>query len=222
MKAIFASLIVFLSAYVSCHISPNVTFPMDEPTEETDCIYEILSDGIENPYVVCAIMGNMFRESKMQSNLWEGDWTGGKESDKFNEKVNLELSDPDEETKYYFTHWSPYAGHYGFGLCQWTAIERKEQLYDLAVETHRNIDDAALQADFVVWEWENSYEELREELADVEDLWKTTMRIASSYERCAVSEVSYEVRLQAAEYYWNWYVEGLRPDDSAAELNSKE
>lgn len=185
-----------------------MTFPIDEPTKEIDIIYETLSDGIDNPYIVCAIMGNMFKESKMQPHIWQGDWTHGEESKKFNEVINKDISSPSIETKEYFSHWSPFVGHYGFGLCQWTDIGRKEQLYDLAVSTNRRIDDVSLQADFVVWEWENSYQKLREDLEGVEDLWKATLFIASSYERCSVNEISYEVRLKAAEYYWNWYVEG--------------
>lgn len=208
MKQIIASLLIVLSAFVSHHPSPSVTFEMPEPTQDVDTIYEILSDGIDNPYIVCALMGNMFRESKMQPWIWQGEWTHGEESRKFNEKVNKDLQNPTDETKEYFSRWSPFVGHYGFGLCQWTAIGRKEQLYDLVVQTNRDIDDVSLQADFVVWEWNNVYDELREEIEDSQDLWKCTMRIASSYERCAVNEISYEVRLQAAEYYWDYYVDG--------------
>lgn len=217
---ILTSLVICISpaaaaeVYVSHHISSNVTFEMsDIPSATEQIVFDTLSSLLPNPVVVCAIMGNMYRESGMRTWIYEGDWSlKDCESRKFTDKINKSLENPTEETEDYFEKWVPFPGFEGFGLVQLTCHSFKETLYRRAVIEHRRIDDPVLQCeDLVYWLTGYYYDTLYKEIENTEDLWLATYKFASIYERCVVSEISYEIRLQAAEHYWYMFVE---PEDT--------
>ena len=178
----------------------------EEPGEIADEVYSRLMEFYDNPLIVCAFMGNMYRESDMTPWRWEGDDSDdGSYSAKLNETIMPDLGCPDDMTRYYFTHFSYMTGLYGFGLCQWTDIGRKLLMYDMAVETGRRLDDVSLQCDFLIWEMQNHYPELDEELREIEELDVLCNRIASTYERCHPGQMSITVRYAYAAYYYEQY-----------------
>lgn len=195
--------------YISNHPSPNITFEMnDEPTETEQIVWDFLYAEFDNPIVVCAIMGNMFKESKVQAWIYEGDWSKNDQASKdFVSKINAGLQNPTEETKEYFMKWVPFPGFEGFGLIQFTCHIFKESLYERAINENRKIDDPILQCEEIVWWTKNYYTDMYKTMNTTNDLWKAVLAFANEYEKCQPGAEGLEVRLQAAEHYWYMFYE---------------
>ena len=77
----------------------------------------------------------------------------------------------------------------GFGLAQWTYYNfttkrgRKLNLYDFWKRSGKALDDVAMQTDFSVWELQNEYGALYEELKKSNNLYYCTDLICKRYEQ---------------------------------------
>ena len=182
--------------------SPIVSEEMEiEEYRRARLIYETLYQHIPNPVGVAAIMGNMSHESRLCPWRYETDTTPGfQQSRELADKMNLTMDFPTRETRYMFAHYGVYANDMvGFGLCQWTALGRKELLYDFAVEQGKLLDDPVMQCEFLMWEMENSYPELLELLKGAETAWEAVLWFREIYEKADVGAMSTNKRIEAAE-----------------------
>ena len=166
-------------------------------------IYETLSEYFSNPVAVCSIMGNMARESRMCPWRYEGDDSESYAVSKaFAEVVNSDLKAPTRETRYYFSKFAVNLDNRtGFGLCQWTALGRKELLYDMAVETGLDIDDVTLQCQFLIWEMQVRYTELTEMMEEQTDSLLCLQYFMNGYEKAYSNMADLYRRHEAAEEF---------------------
>jgi hypothetical protein len=75
----------------------------------------------------------------------------------------------------------------GFGLCQWTAGQRKNWLLSFAKKSGVSVGDGEMQVEFFLWELREYYPGLWEMLCTSEDVNTCTDRICDTYERPAVN-----------------------------------
>lgn len=152
-------------------------------------IYNALRSGGLSPAGACAMMGNMYCESSMKSNIVE---------------TRCPLSGSDYTwnvdqgiiTKQEFCNDS-----FGYGLCQWTFHSRKEELYDFAMSKRVSIGNEKMQCEFCIWELKNHFENLYKYLCETDDLPKATERICAEYEQPAVN--NFAARINAAQKFYN-------------------
>ena len=178
--------------------------PIENKTEEylrAKLIYDTLYETIGNPIGVAAIMGNMSHESRLCPWRYETDTTPNfTQSRALTDQMNSTMDFPTRETRYIFAHRGIYSNDMvGFGLCQWTALGRKELLYDFAVETGRLLDDPEMQCDFLMQELTNRYPELLELLHGADTTWEAVLWFREIYERADVGAMSTNKRIEAAE-----------------------
>lgn len=180
----------------------------EEPCEVANIVHDRLMEEFDNEMIVAAFLGNMEKESQMIPGMYEGDWSDdAKYSYEYADKIGIydSLAYPTLETRYIFSHNGFKAGHYGYGLCQWTDTGRKQMLYDMAVEENLRLDDPNLQCDFIIWEMTTVYTDLYDDLKDCDSLETITMRVASTYERCNAYMASIAYRFGFAKYYYEYY-----------------
>ena len=131
------------------------------------------------PIAACAMGGNMMCESRMLSDIVQGDLSYSAKSKQYTADVDAgrrTLAD----------------GSTGYGLCQWTLKSRQQELYDFAKAHGVSVGDEAMQVDFVLHEMqtEAEYRELWEFLKVAQDMCGTAALICSSYERPAVFNIA--------------------------------
>ena len=111
------------------------------------------SKGIENDVAVASALGNTSAESGFKPNNLENDANAksGYSDEKFTELVdNRSISKEEFLSK---MEWSPYpnlGGIYGYGLAQWTAIGRKNNLWGYTIDSGKSIADTDAQISYLI------------------------------------------------------------------------
>ena len=154
-------------------------------------IYNALRAGGLSAAGACAVMGNMYCESGMKSNIVETrcsmsgvDYTRAVDSGTI--------------SKYHFIGDS-----YGYGLCQWTYFTRKTGLYDLAKSKDISIGNEEMQCQYCIQELKtDEYANLYEFLCSCSaaDLHDATSLVCTEYERPAVNNIA--PRFEAAQRFY--------------------
>lgn len=152
-------------------------------------IYNALRSGGLSPAGACAMMGNMWAESTLKSDIVEKRCSMGD----FDYTYAVDNG--------IITRWQFMSDSYGYGLCQWTYSTRKDHLYMFARERGVSISDEKMQCDFCLQELQTEYGELYRYLCTTDDIPKATERICAEYERPAVN--NFAVRINAAHGYFN-------------------
>ena len=136
----------------------------------------------------CAVMGNMYCESLLKSNIVE-------------KRCPMSDSDYTYNVDAGITSLSQFAhDSYGYGLCQWTYYTRKTELYNLAQTRETSISDEAMQCDLCINELSRDYSGLYQYLCGDCDLYTATSLVCCEYERPAVNNV--QPRYNAAQGYY--------------------
>ena len=136
----------------------------------------------------CAMMGNMYCESLLKSNIVETRCSlSGEEYTKRVDNGTMSLAQFQSDA-------------YGYGLCQWTYYTRKQALYNYAKSKGVSISDEAMQCEFCVKELKEGYSGLWSYLCSTTDLYTATSRICVEFERPAVNNVG--SRYSAAQGYY--------------------
>lgn len=154
-------------------------------------IYEALRRGGLSAAGACAMMGNMWAESGMKSNIVEKRCTLGDHDYTY-------AVDTGTISRYQFK-----IDAFGYGLCQWTYFSRKEELYDMARARNVSISDEAMQCELCLTELKRDYPALYQFLCTTDDISKAAEDICSQYERPAVNNFS--VRINAAVKFYNQF-----------------
>ena len=161
-------------------------------------IYNALRRGGLSHPGACAVMGNMYCESIMKSNIVEKRCPMGDADYTWN-------VDNGGMSKDQFIHDS-----YGYGLCQWTYWSRKAELYDLARDKGVSVSDEAMQCELCVKELRRDNGNLYGFLCGNCDLYTATSRVCCEYERPAVNNV--QPRFNAAQQFYGEFGDDYIPD----------
>ena len=152
-------------------------------------IYQALRQGGLTAAGACAMMGNMYCESLLKSNIVEKRCTLGDED--YTRAVDIGTI-----SRYQFK-----VDAFGYGLVQWTYPSRKEALYDYARSLNVSIGDEKMQCDFCIYELQTDYAGLYSYLCQTGDLPEATKRICAEYEQPVVN--NFADRINAAQRYYN-------------------
>ena len=101
-------------------------------TENSDYIWNYFITKIANPWGVAGLMGNLYAESGLNSDIVQGDIPYSDYSVEYTSQVNSGAI-----TEYDFVHNGPNGG--GYGLAQWTYYTRKQALYNMKKVTTTKI-----------------------------------------------------------------------------------
>ena len=161
-------------------------------------IYQALRQGGLSAAGTCAMMGNMYCESLLKSNIVETRCTLGG----FDYTYAVDVG---TISRYQFK-----VDAYGYGLCQWTYPSRKADLYDYARSQNVSIGDEKMQCDFCVFELQRDYAGLYQYLCTTDDLPEATKRICAEYEQPAVN--NFADRINAAQRFYNNLADSSEPE----------
>lgn len=150
-------------------------------------IYEYLKQGGLSHNGACAMMGNMYCESLLKSDIVEKRCSMSDEE--YTKAVNIGTI-----SCYQFSRDA-----FGYGLCQWTYWSRKDELWKRTVNQGLSISDEMAQCEFCVAELRRDYKFLYDFLAEDCDLYSATARICKEYERPAVNNI--DARFAKAKEY---------------------
>ncbi len=142
-------------------------------------ILSALVRGGMTPIAACAMGGNMMCESRMLSDIVQGDLSYSAKSKQYTADVDA-------------GHKTLADGSTGYGLCQWTLKSRQQKLYDFAKARGMSVGDEAMQVDFVLHEMQTEveYSALWSYLKTAQDLYGAAARICREYERPAVNNIA--------------------------------
>lgn len=146
----------------------------------------------------CAVMGNMYCESLMKSNIVEKRCPMSDSDYTWNvDNGGMSLSQ--------FAHDS-----YGYGLCQWTYYSRKTELYNLAKTKGVSVGDEEMQCELCINELRRDFSGLYQYLCGDCDLYTATSRVCCEYERPAVNNIGQ--RYNAAQQFYREFDGQPDPD----------
>lgn len=150
-------------------------------------ILTALVRGGMTPIAACAMGGNMMCESRMLSDIVQGDLSCSAKSKQYTADVDAgrrTLAD----------------GSTGYGLCQWTLKSRQKKLYDFAKARGVSVGDETMQVTFCLAELRGEYPALWEYLTTAQDLYDAAARICKEYERPAVNNIRDRIAYANALY----------------------
>lgn len=224
---LFTSFIVFLAFWFSKHgfdLNPDSHSKTDAPQEtaapvivldpsvvhkeavfttdedkraSADQIKEFLEENTDSEYLVSAIMGMMYRESRFFSYRVAHQRGNSME---FTKKIDEGLADG--STKDYFIDYTTYSSG-GYGLCMFSGAYLPD-LYDFAQEWGTSIGDAEMQCAFVVKDIKENHSVLYDSIINAKSAYEAGFQIARSYEGTAATDAV----AGNSEYYYKLYYSG--------------
>lgn len=154
------------------------------------------------------LMGNMYCESLLQSNIVE---TRCKLSaEEYTVRVDSGVISRETFIRDAF----------GYGLCQWTYPSRKEALFDFAKARGASIGDEAMQVAFCLQEFPNEAPDTWNLICSSNDIYKCAEWICKYYERPAVNNISQRFN-KAQEYYNEFNGIKIEPNDAINPVNDE-
>ena len=171
-------------------------------------IFDFFNEKIGNPIGVCALMGNLYVESKLDSGLLEGTKARkmGITSSEYRERVDNGIISRDA-----FSNDGA-----GYGLAQWTYWSRKQALYDFAKQRGVSISDLNMQLDYL-WKELQGYKVVITELKKATNLREASDVVCLKYEKPKVT--SYEYLQNRANFGQKYYDEFVQIKKDAKEVN---
>ena len=148
-------------------------------------IYDRLRTNGMTHEAACGMLGNMYAESTLQSNIAQRGMTSYSDS----EYTSRWDENPDFGVN----------GRVGYGLCQWTYNIRQRNLVNFARSKGVSVGDEQMQVDFCCLELQNEYSALWNYLCSCDDMFTATSRICREYERPAVNNI--DARYSYAQRY---------------------
>ena len=121
----------------------------------SDEIWLQLSSFINNDYGLAGLMGNIWAESGFKPNNVEnyGETHYGWTDDTYTAAVNNGTESFVRIYEFPNNRFHPL----GYGICQWTSVDRKQGLYDMKVQRGVSIANMHLQIDWLKHELSTSY-----------------------------------------------------------------
>ena len=147
-------------------------------------IYEILIAGGLSRAGALGVLGNMMAESSLKPNIVQRGCTTLSD-DEYTWKADRGLID--------------FAAPIGYGLCQWTYPQRKENLLSYAKKCGVSVGDRDMQARFCVKELKEDYPKLYKQLCETTSINGASDAVCVEYERPAVN--NYQARRNYAHQF---------------------
>ena len=138
-------------------------------------ILKLLVQGGMTPISACAMGGNMYCESTMESNIAQRGMTS--------------LSDAEYTAAADAGTINFVYDAVGYGLCQWTYYTRKQKLLEYARAYGTSVGDETMQVKFCLEELRTEYASLWSYLQTAQGLYEAAARICKEYERPAVNNI---------------------------------
>ena len=187
---------------------PVVKPPQNQSGAENEkVIWDFLKMKGFNDFATAGIMGNLYAESTLLSNILENKY-----------KLSLGLSNEsytkgvDDDTYKNFVRDSA-----GYGLAQWTYWSRKENLLNFAHSKSKSIGDLGMQLEFF-WGEIQEYPSVMSKLRTANSILDASNAILLEYERPA--DQSEAVRNKRAGYGQVYYSKYAKKITLAAEKSS--
>lgn len=104
----------------------------------------------------------------------------------------------------------------GYGLCQWTFITRKKNMYQFIIETlGKSIGDGKAQIDFLLWELSISYRDLVTKLKNSKTVKEASDLILTQFEKPAdQSETVKQLRSKYSQEFYDKFAKGADKKDN--------
>lgn len=151
-----------------------------------ETIYKTLVSAGMTPEGACGMLGNMYAESGLKSNIAQRGMTGLSD-DAYTAAADAGTVD--------FIHDAV-----GYGLCQWTYFTRKQALLNYARTVGKSVGNEEMQVAFCVQELKSDYPALWTQLCTTNDISVAACKVCTDYERPAVNNTGYRTS-KAQEYY---------------------
>ncbi len=136
-------------------------------------IWDFFMEKLDNPYGTAGLMGNLYAESGLQSNVLE-----------YYYQPILGFSSPEYTEAVDNGTYENFAKDVaGYGLAQWTMGVRKKGLLDYAKSTGRSIGDLTMQLEYLWMELNNDYPKVLEILKTATDLRSASDPVLTEFER---------------------------------------
>lgn len=104
---------------------------------------------------------------------------------------------------------------YGFGLVQWTTVERKRGLYERTVEKGKSIADEDIQLDYVIYELKNMFPKTFQVLKTTKSVKEASDYVLIHYEAPADTGTTMKnTRADYGQQYYDYFIENNKGDDN--------
>ena len=165
-----------------------------------------------NMAAACAVMTNLYAESGMQPNNLENTYNArfGLSDSQYTSRVNKgkkhngRYKTSSGSTRYFTRDYC------GYGICQWTSLNRRKNLLKKAVKDDVSIGDLEMQLEFLKYELKNSYPQVWATLKGVPNnargVYLAAMHFCISFEVPANTNATAASRARTAlATYWKTY-----------------
>ena len=114
------------------------------------------------------------------------------------------------------TFLNPLPGRvYGYGLAQWTSVNRKAGLYDLVKSRGVSIGDEETQIDFLIYELKNSYKSVYNVLISTNSIKEASDIVLVKFESPADTGTSVKnTRFNYAQQYYDTYLKNNKKEET--------
>lgn len=177
--------------------------------------WDQLYAGLQNPYAVAAILGNLEAESGINPKNLEGRGNTrlGMTDDEYTEAVDSGAITMDQFA----------TDGFGYGIAQWTYRTRKADLLEYAHSLAYSIGSLSMQVSFLLKELSEYYGSLKKELLDAASVEEANRLFMLKYEKPAnISEENIASRAALGHQFFNMYAEPEKdqPADEEPEVKN--
>ena len=171
--------------------------------DNAEYIWKWLWERIGNDYGTAGLMGNMCAESGLNPQNLQNSY----------EKL-LDMTDEEYTVAVTVGAYSEerfVSDGAGYGLCQWTAKERKQGLYDFAMLKNVSIGELQMQLEYLWTEMSGKYKGVMNTLLNAASVREASDAVLTGYEKPAdQSEENKIARAELGQMYYERYSHGQR------------
>ncbi len=189
-------------------------------TSTVKSVYKSMKEAGYRDEQIAGVLGNMYQESGVQSNVLEGQYRKGfgTTNAKYTEQVdNGTWRSPGYDAQVGDVHYHSDAGttfandHAGYGLCQWTSSGRKARLKAIADSKSASVSDVDVQIALLKEEldspstwagWQNAMNTFNGASEDEDGVMYSTVAFCKGFERPAISVDGMQTRISTALGYY--------------------
>lgn len=142
-----------------------------------------------NEYACAGACGNMMWESGLYSDNCENSWNS--KTGISDEQATRNCNDGTWDLNYFLydnttpstrSKWWVNPIGFGYGLSQWTSVDRRTKLWNRTIAQGIDIDNQQAQLDYIRWEFENGWSTVRTQLMRATSVYEATKIYCNGYE----------------------------------------
>ena len=177
--------------------------------ENAEFIWKWLFERLGNDYGVAGLMGNLCAESGLKPDNLQNSY------EKLLGMTDAEYTEAVDNGSY--TEEMFLSDHAGYGLCQWTARERKQGLFDFAKLKGTSIGDLQMQLEYL-WTELSKYTNVMKALINARYIRYASDAVMTDFEKPAdLSEENKQARADLGQMYFERYAIGAVPKNEKSE-----